>query len=205
MNLVALVNGKVKYFACLLAAFSPGLVLGQVGPVLPPQGPQVINGLTTLVVNNTAVETNIPPGQEFATVLVTNNISFDYPNREALLANGWSFMASKSGTNRNTEITNSAQGLVIDYDQNAHPGTINVPCDLGDFFEINNNRANPARNFLTRALSPNWLRIDLTITFAPGTYIQQAGLALYQDDDNYAMGKSCRLRSLETIAGALFC
>jgi hypothetical protein len=184
--LAARIKGMAGLLACWLAMFSPGLVLGQTGPVLPPQAVRVMNQLTTLVVTNTAVETT-PPGQQVPTALVTKHFTFFYPNREALLADGWSFMASRSGTNRNTEITDPVQGLVVDYDQSAHPGSIIVPTDLGDFFQIDNNRVYPSRNFLSRALSPNWVEINLTMTFAPGADTQQAGMALYQDDDNFAL------------------
>ena len=192
-----------EFLACLLGAFSPGLVMGQAGPVLPPQGPQVINELTTLVVTNTAVETNVPPGQQFGTVVVTNRLTFAYADRNALLADGWNFMATTSGTNRNTEVTNSANGLLIDYNQNGHPGSISIPCDRGDMWQINDvgdspaggpvvpNGTNPpaynTRNMLIRALSPNWTNIDLTFTFYADTLTQQAGIALYQDDDNFLL------------------
>jgi hypothetical protein len=185
--LAARIKGMAGFLAAWLAMFSPGLVLGQTGPVLPAQADRVINPSTALVVANTAVEANIPPGQQFATQVVTRHITFSYSNRDALFADGWSFMASRSGTNRNTEITNSAQGLLIDYNQGAHPGSINVPCDLGDLWEINNNRVYPTRNMLSRALPPNWIEINLTMTFDPGANIQQAGIALYQDDDNFAL------------------
>src|ERR1017187_3993762 len=98
-------------------------------------------------------------------------------------------MAKTVVTNRNTEITNSSQCLLIDYDQGAHPGSINIPCDLGDLWDIDNesHRVYPTRNFLSRALSPYWIQINATITFTPGTLTQQAGLALYQDDDNFLL------------------
>ena len=165
----------------MLAALSSSAVLGQTGPVFPSQAPQVINELTALVVTNTATDANIIPGAN-GYVAVTNRITFSYSSREALLADGWSFMATKGGTNRNTETTS---GLVVDYNQTAHPGTINIPCDLGDLWEMNNNRVNPTRNFLSRTLSANWTNIDLTITFHADTDTQQAGIALYQDDDNF--------------------
>jgi hypothetical protein len=186
MHLAARIKGMAGLLACALAVFSPGSVLGQIGPILPSQTDRVVNGLTTLVVANTAVETNFPPGQQYGTVLKTNHLTFSYPNRDALLADGWSFMAKTGGTNRNTEITNSAQGLVIDYDQSAHPGSINVPSDLGDLWNINNhaNRVYPTRNFLSRALPPNWIRVDVTAYWVPGMYTQQASFNLYQDDDN---------------------
>ena len=60
-RLTARIRETVECIAGLLAVFSATAVLGQAGPVLPPQGPQMINALTTLVVNNTATEPNIPP------------------------------------------------------------------------------------------------------------------------------------------------
>jgi hypothetical protein len=182
-------KGIVRCVACVLAISYATLALGQVGPVLPSQSTQMINALTMLVVTNTAVETNPPSGQQFGTLLRTNRFTFSYPNREALLADGWSFMATTKGTNRNTEITNPAQGKVIDYSQTAHPGSIVIPSDLGDMWDIDNenNRVNPTRNLLSRGLPPNWIEANLSVTWAPGAFTQQAGLALYQDDDNFIL------------------
>ena len=56
--------------------------------ILPAQTNRVINELTTLLVINTAVETNLPPGQQYGTVLKTNRLTFSYPNRDALLGGG---------------------------------------------------------------------------------------------------------------------
>jgi len=56
----------------------------------------------------------------------TNTFNFTYTNRNALLADGWSFIALSSGVDgwqpHNTEITNSAYGAVISYDQPPPPG-----------------------------------------------------------------------------------
>jgi hypothetical protein len=178
-------------FLLLVTVLSQVKVLGQQGPVLPLQVTRNVNELTTLVVTNTAVETNTTSGRQFGAVLVTNRLSFAYAERNALLGNGWSFMATTPAVingvattyQRNTEITDSANGFVADYNQSAHPGYINIPCDQGDLWA----NLNSTRNFLWRALPTNWTTIDLAVTFSPipSLNYQQAHLVLYQDDDNF--------------------
>ena len=112
----------------------------------------------------------------------TNTYIFSYTNRTALLADGWSFLAtSPGGGTRDTENTNSANGGVVSYDQTAHPGTLQIPCDAGDLY----NSLNNSRNSLFRGLSSNWLSLRLAFSFAPTTNYQQTYLGVYQDDDNY--------------------
>lgn len=119
-----------------------------------------------------------PPTGEAA----TDTFNFTYANRDALLADGWSFMASLSnGAARDTEITNAADGLLVDYDQTIHPGTLRIPCDRGDLWMA----ANDTRNSLFRNLSSNWMSVRLFLTFKPVSNYQQVQLAVYQDDDNY--------------------
>ena len=106
-------------------------------------------------------------------------------------------MATTHGTNRNTEITDPANGLLVDYNQAAHSGAINIPCGLGDMWQLDqvgysapNLNGPPAyntRNLLIHALPPNWTNIDVTFTFSADTDTQQAGVALYQDDDNFVL------------------
>ncbi len=109
----------------------------------------------------------------------TNAYFFTYTNRTALLADGWSFVAtSPGGIPRNTEVTN---GAVVSYDQDAHAGCVQIPCDIGDLFGALNN----SRNSLFRLLASNWISLRLQLSFAPVTNFQQVNLALYQDDDNY--------------------
>ena len=171
----------------LFALLCSGAALGQTGPVLPSPPTLIFTALTKVVITNTASETNVQAGRTFNQALTTNLLNFNYADRNALLADGWSFMAVHSGTNRDTEITNSANGLVVDYDQNAHPGSIVVPCDRGDLWNINNARTNLTRNFLSCPLVSNWIQIELTASFNPTAVRQEAGLALYQDDDNFVL------------------
>jgi hypothetical protein len=200
MHPAARVKGMAKCLSGWLLVFSTSAALGQTGPVLPPQASRVVTVLTTLTITNTASENNIP-GQQNGPVVVTNRLTFSYGDRNALLGDGWSFMARTGGTNRNTEVTNPANGFLVDYNQTAHPGSISIPCDLGDMWQINdvgdsplegpivpNGTSPPAyntRHLLTRALTPNWTNIDLTFTFHGDTDTQQAGIGLYQDDDNF--------------------
>jgi hypothetical protein len=145
--------------------------------VLPAQNNQVINELTTLAVTNTATDAN------FANPLTTNTIYFTYTNRDALLADGWSYIATiaNGGGTRNTEVTNPAVDGVVSYDQTAHPGMLQVPCDMGDLYD----HLNSTRNSLFRSLPTNWISVRAALSFAPSAIVQQAHLALYQDDDNY--------------------
>jgi hypothetical protein len=149
-------------------------------PFLPAQTARVIHELTLLTVTNTATAGPFVMQSQ----LGTNTSTFNYTNREALLADGWSFLAKlPSGTNRNTEITNSANGAVVSYDQTNHPGVLRIPCDSGDLW----GSANNSRNSLFRNLPANWLSVQLRLSFAPAptASYQQVHLGLYQDDDNY--------------------
>ena len=165
------VNGTL--YVMLMATFKPSSGSAN-GPVLPPQGNQSINVSTTLTVTNTAAEANTNP-------VTTSTILFTYANRAALLADGWNFIATNNGVARNTEITNPAVGPSVDYNQTNHPGTLRIPCDVGDLL----GSANNTRNNLFRNLSTNWVSMRLALSFAPVTNYQQANLVLYQDDDNY--------------------
>ncbi len=143
---------------------------------LPRQADRVIDELTALVVSNTAI------GGQFASQVLTNTYNFTYSSRTALLADGWSFIATlPDGTSRDTEITNSTQGAVANYSQTSHPGALRIPCDLGDLWGSYNN----SRNSLFRPLPNNWLSMQLALSFAPLMNDEQAHLVLYQDDDNY--------------------
>jgi O-glycosyl hydrolase len=146
------------------------------GPVLPPQTNRTILELTTLTVTNTAI------ANPFMSQGATNSLAFSYSNRDALLADNWSFTATTAaGAPRNTEITNSADGSVISYDPTANPGVLRIPCDTGDLW----GSANNTRNSLFRHLPTNWLRLRLALSLAPSVDFQQAQMGLYQDDDNY--------------------
>ena len=147
------------------------------GPALPAQPDMVITDLSPLTVTNTA--TDLSPG---VMALATNSFLFAYSNRTALLADGWSFIATSAGNApRNTEITNPTLGAVVSYDQVAHPGILRIPCDAGDLWGTANN----TDNSLFRPLPGNWISLQATWTFKPAANYQQAHLGLYQDDDNY--------------------
>jgi hypothetical protein len=144
--------------------------------VLPPQTNQSVNELAALYVTNTAT------GDIYATQSVTNSFIFNYSSRSALLAAGWSFIATlPGGTPRNTEITNTSAGGVVSYNQTSHPGTLWIPCDVGDLWASLNN----TRNSLFRPPPAGWLRAQLSLSFAPRLAVEQAHLVLYQDDDNW--------------------
>jgi hypothetical protein len=160
-------------YVMLMATFKPSPELTD-GPVLPPQGNRTIPALTTVIVTNSAAEVITNP-------VTTSTILFNYTNRTALLADGWSFIATNNGMARDTEITNSADGGLVSYDQTLHPGAVRIPCDIGILLGLANN----SRNTLFRNLSSNWVSLRLTLSFAPLTNYHQAYLVLYQDDANY--------------------
>jgi hypothetical protein len=110
----------------------------------------------------------------------TTRVDFTYPNRSALLADGWSFVAKTAGGGtRNTEQTGS---LAVNYDQTSHPGSIRIPLGQGELWQTLNN----SQNMLFRTLPSDWKSIRLRIaSFSPAANYQQVGLLAYQDDDNY--------------------
>ena len=111
------------------------------------------------------------------------HVDFNYSSRTALLADGWwDFLArTSSGGTRNTEQTS---GLVVDYNQSTHPGTIRVPADQGTLWGSSNN----TRNTLFRDLPSDWTTLRLAVaSFAPTAPYQGACLSAYQDDDNYVI------------------
>lgn len=109
----------------------------------------------------------------------TNTLSFGYSDRNALLADGWDFIAKTSaGLPRNTEVTN---GFGVSYDQVSHPGVIQIPAGPGDLWSS----ANDARNMLFRDLPAGWQSLRLQVRFAPTNQFQQAHLVIYGDDNNY--------------------
>ncbi len=128
--------------------------------------------------------TALNPASDFEYVgpFITNSIQFTYPDRNALLANGWSFMATNpNGSGRNTEITDTNLGAVISYNQTVHPGALRIQTDIGDQFGNFNN----SRNCLFRSLPTNWVSLRFQMTFAPVQDTDQAHLTIYQDDNNY--------------------
>ena len=161
-------NANNDSYGMSMAAFKP-LSGSLSGPVLPLQGGQVVNALSTLMITNTAVVVN-------TNQVTTNTIVFNYPNRSALTNDGWSFIATNpDGTPRNTE-TNPA----VMYNQ--PPGTLAVPVDQGDLFGTSFNNT---RNSLFRNLSTNWVSMRVQLSLNPTVDVDQAHLTLYQDDDNY--------------------
>ena len=111
------------------------------------------------------------------------HVDMNYASRAAFLSDGWwDFLArTADGGTRNTEQTS---GLVVDYNQTTHPGTIRIPADQGTLWGSNNN----TRNTLFRDLPSDWTTVRLGIVvFAPTAPYQGACLSAYQDDDNYVM------------------
>src|SRR5690606_41708725 len=82
---------------------------------------------------------------------------------------------SAGGGQRDTEQTS---GAVPIYNQG---GALRIPADTGDLWE----NLNSTRNSLFRDLPANWTSIRTRLTFASTQDTQQAGLVVYQDDDNY--------------------
>ena len=149
-------------------------------PFLPAQTARVIHELTILIVTNTATAGPFVTQSQ----LTTNTSSFNYTNRDALLAAGWTFFGTNGTSPRDTEYTAGAGG--IDYNQTNHPGVLRIPCDVGDLWGTGANENN-TRNSLFRNLPTNWLSVQLRLAFAPAptAYCQQVHLGLYQDDGNY--------------------
>jgi hypothetical protein len=112
----------------------------------------------------------------------TVHLDFNYPDRNALLNAGWSFIGTTaSGGPRNTEQTGD---LAISYDQATHPGAIRIPVGSGELWQNSNN----SQNMLLLPLPSTWTSIRLKIAaFNPFNRDQEAGLAVYQDDDNYVL------------------
>src|SRR5208337_2928332 len=111
----------------------------------------------------------------------TNTIKFAYPSRDALLADGWTFWATNSGAGRNTEITDTNVGPVVQYEPPDNPAVVRIPVDVGTILQTANN----SRNSLFRSLATNWVSMRLALSFFPTNNWQDAHLDLYQDDDDY--------------------
>ena len=112
---------------------------------------------------------------------LVNHINFSYSSRAALLADGWSFIATTpSGGTRNTEVTSGQPS--VDYNQTTHAGKIRIQLGSGEDYASSNN----SQNMLFHPLPPSWTSIRLNIAaFNPTSNYQQSGLMVYQDDDNY--------------------
>jgi hypothetical protein len=136
----------------------------------------IVCPLQPMVITNTA---GIQP---LAFVFTTNTWLFTYSNREALLADGWSFVGTMAnGLPRNTEITNPANGAMASYDQTNHPGILRIPCDYSDLWGT----GGYSRNMLLRPLPTNWVSVVTVMDFFPNVSPEAAHLTLYQNDDNY--------------------
>lgn len=101
-----------------------------------------------------------------------------YPDRQALLADGWDFRAkAAAGAVRDTERTS---GSVVAYSASG----LRMPVDTGDIWSSMNN----SRNTLLRDLPTGWNRVELNVpSFAPTRNYQSAGIGVYDDDDNYVL------------------
>ena len=146
------------------------------GPLPPPQPVRIVCPLQLVVITNSAAS---PP---LASSFNTNSWLFTYSNRDALLADGWSFIGTNAiGLPRNTEITNPANGAVASYDQTNHPGILRIPCDYSDLWGT----GGYSRNMLLRPLPTNWVSVVAAMDFFPIASGEAAHLTLYQNDDNY--------------------
>ena len=141
-------------------------------------------GTATITASNathTGITANTSPAITVTTSFITNTTKFAYPNRDALLADGWTFWATNNGVGRNTEITDTNVGAVVQYEPPDNPAVLRIPVDVGTILETANN----SRNSLFRSLATNWVSLRLALTFSPTNNWQDAHLDLYQDDDDY--------------------
>ncbi len=133
-------------------------------------------------VTNSQGTTTVHNGFFYLSSSNTIRMNFTYASRTALLAAGWDFLARTSlGATRDTEQTS---GLVVSYDQTAHPGVLRIPIDAGDIWE----GTNDSRNTLFYSLPDVWRSIRLK---ASGISLnddnQEVCVVAYQDDDNYVL------------------
>jgi len=143
---------------------------------LPSVENQFVNELSPLIVNMAGHIVIDSPE------IITNTVLFDYPDRMAFLADGWSFWATNNGVGRNTEVLDTNPESVQYAQNNGTLGTVlRLPCDTGDLWDD----LNDTKNSIFRDLPTNWMSLRLTLSFAPTQDFQQAQIGLYQDDDNY--------------------
>ena len=141
-------------------------------------------GPRNVTVTNPDTQSAMLPGA-FAVSIATNIVTqkdFTYPDRSALLADGWSFLAQTAGgATRDTEQSGAAG---VDYDQTAHPGTLRIPVGSGDLYQS----TATSENSLFLDLPSDWTSIRLKIAaFDPVAEYQRVALLAYQDDDNYVV------------------
>lgn len=130
--------------------------------------PEAINSPRVVTVTLTVYPSDEEGQQTYA---------FDYLNRASLIADGWDFLAETAGgATRNTETTT---GAVVSYDPGAR--VLRIPADAGDLWET----LNSTRNSLFRDLPTTWTSVRVLLDFAPTRNYQQAGLVVYDNDDNY--------------------
>ncbi|MGB7215766.1 MAG: hypothetical protein WBE98_12080 [Gammaproteobacteria bacterium] len=149
----------------MLVAFDTfGLVPGVYTGSITVAAPGVVNGHQTVAVTLTVTSSSV------------TQYVLDYPNRTSLLADGWDFFArTPFGGLRDTEQTS---GAVVQYNVS---GKLVVPADVGDLWEGQND----TRNSIFRDLPSDWESVRVQLDFAPVQNYQQAGIVVYDDDDNY--------------------
>ncbi len=140
-------------------------------------------------------------GVVFHATAGTNVTLFDYTNRSAFLADGWTFIARTGpGLPRNTETSAGTTPPDVSYDQLLHPGRLRVPVSPGDIWQT----FDTSRNTLLRNLPTNWVSARLALTFAPTQNTEQVGLLIYQDDDNYvSVGRAYNNGQVVTLVNEL--
>ena len=179
-TIVADTNGVAVNATSLKATNSFVVILLPNALTLATQTNRNIDELSQLLVTNGAVNlTNLTRSGWIA----TNRTDFNYANRNALVADGWSFWATNSGgVGRNTEITDTNVSVIQFSQTNSSLGVVTrMPCDLGDMWSS----LNDTRDSMFRNVSTNWMSARLNLSFDPSQNYQQAHLIFYQNDDNY--------------------
>ena len=139
-------------------------------------------GPVGVAVSNSQGTTTLTGGFFYLSASDTIHMDFTYASRSALLAAGWDFLAKTfSGVARDTEETS---GLVVSYDQTAHPGSLRIPINSGDIWE----NTNDSQNTLFFSLPDIWHSIRLKISGVNlDADLQQVGIVAYQDDNNFVI------------------
>lgn len=150
-----------------VSVLTSGLIAGTYQNSISVSSPESINSPQSIIINLTVTPSGI------------FHYDFTYPDRGSLTADGWDYIATtREGYQRDTEQTADP----VSYDQQDHPGVISIPVGEGDLWLTTNN----SENTLFRNLPSNWSSIRLFIpVFTPEQPYQKAGLAAYQDDNNY--------------------
>ena len=146
--------------------FVPGSGTSIPGPVVSP---------TPVVL--TASVTSTPSVTPSAVPAPASDGSFDlgYGSRAELLADGWDFTArTAAGQSRDTEVSGA---VAVTYSASG----LKIPAGPGDLWRS----LNDSNNNVFRDLPSDWSTVQLALDFAPVANDQQAGIAVYGDDDNY--------------------